>query len=483
MTACGDSDEAGPTNPPPAAPPPTAPPGPPPPDDSPLVAGEIGFAEARFDSIALAEALGLSAGTTVTLRGPGRRVEAAVTGGWLLVRPPVAWSGVDTVRLLLTRLDGVQREAILPLRIGSGPYAVTHDPYAGVDWSRTGRWKVQLHDHPGTISASYQAYDRAGYHAVALMDYSGVPSLPYAWPVRRWPPEQWLPAATLAGFTSIRFLFPGAEEVGALHITSPFLTEWIAKWEPGTTPSPAPWEYTTMQGAIDRVREYGGMPIVAHPWNDAVYYETLTGYTGLEIYSAFAHHRYEEGKEPFFALTDRNAVMVALWDRLLRWNPRIIGVAVNDHFGPDSREVGVSARTRDSGKVLVLAETFTPATLRGALERGAFFAVADVGAPKDRFLGADAVRVDAAGIRLETAAAVLWISGGAIVATGPDLRFAVLPPGTTYVRAEMHDAEGSVVYTQAFGLGLVGDQDGDRDVDETDAAIARRRPPPGGLRR
>lgn len=51
---------------------------------------------------------------------------------------------------------------------------VTRNPYERVDWMRDLWLKTALHDHVQTKPEALEAMDRAGYHAVPLMHYSGV---------------------------------------------------------------------------------------------------------------------------------------------------------------------------------------------------------------------------------------------------------------------------------------------------------------------
>src|SRR5688572_5316432 len=110
-----------------------------------------------------------------------------------------------------------------------GPLRIYRNPYREVAWSTDLRLQAQHHDHIGTSANRLAAYDNAGYDVVALMDYSGAPSLPHARTSRLWPPESVFPSNVLASIRNIDLLIPDAEEVGidSRHFTSPFLTEYI----------------------------------------------------------------------------------------------------------------------------------------------------------------------------------------------------------------------------------------------------------------
>jgi len=357
-----------------------------------------------------------------------------------------------------------------------GGARVYSSPYAGVNWSTDYRLKVQLHDHTGTAVNRIRAYDLAGYDVVSLMDYSGARALSYARTSVPWPVTDWLPGLFLGQLTSIKFFIPNAEQVGYAHLTSPFLGTYIERWQDSVTPTPlrAPWQYASSQEAIALINRYGGMAFLAHPWDGPAAVSRLDRYAGMEIYSAFARYRIEEGVDPYFTTVDRNDMLRAAWDLRLLKNQSTIGIAVNDHFGPDNPSPRLSARTRDSGKILVLAGAATPGALRMAMERRAVLAVEDIGITKGQFPIIDSIVRGTTSLTIATAGTVTWISNGRRLDIEDNLTtldFSLLPPGAVYVRAEVTNAEGSRVYTQAFPVRRVGDSDGDGDIDAADDAI------------
>jgi hypothetical protein len=331
-------------------------------------------------------------------------------------------------------------------------YRVSANPYAAVDWAAGPRLKVQLHDHVGVDTSGLRAYDRAGYDAMSLMTYSGAPVLPYAWTARRWPPDQWLPATFLVGLGRIRWFIPNGEEVGEAHVISPYLTQFITRdgGMVGTIPPDA--IYTSTQGCIDAILRYGGLAFVAHPWVPAADLLPLRDYTGIEIYSAFAKYKDEVVRDSIGLLGEREKLLLAAWDSLLIRNPAVFGIAVNDHYGPAAKVADLPATIRDSGKIIAFASDWTELALREALRTGRFIAVADLGAVKDRYPALAGITITDSTLTLATGDAVRWIGGGRPLAEGASLRLAGLPAGLTYARAEIRNAEGSVVFTQAFRL-------------------------------
>ncbi len=322
------------------------------------------------------------------------------------------------------------------------------NPYRDVDWRSVHRLKTQFHDHitePGRLGA----YDRAGYQAVSLFHYSGHPQRDQGWRERRWPPDEWLTRETLDSLQNVVLFFPNAEETGFEHMTSPFLERYVERWVPEPGATRQPYHYSSGQELIDLIHRWDGLAFLAHPWEKLTRYADLAGYDAVEIYNAYATSRGRGHREPR---------LVAFWDRRLIEDPELWGVAVNDWFGPffdqldHDHDPPPPATLLDSGKTMVLAESVTPAAFRRAVVKGAMFAVKDVGTVKDRFPRVDAITIEGGTIRLETRGAVRWISNGTIAGVGEVLNWRALPARARYVRAEVSNAEGSVVFTQPFAL-------------------------------
>lgn len=357
----------------------------------------------------------------------------------------------------------------------NGPLRIYHSPYAAVDWTTAYAIKAQHHDHNAANLTRIRAYDSAGYQAVSLMDYSGDPDHPYALTSRLWPPEDvGVSTDFQRTLRHVAFFIPNAEEIGesSYHMTSPFLTTYIEKFHVGLPyRTPMPWQYTSPQELIDFIAAYGGIPLLAHPWNDPSSYSSLRRFRGTEIYSAQAAAKRRAGDANFVSI-DRNARLLALWDRLLASDQSIIGIAVNDHYGPDSAPDSTDPDIRDSGKIVVYAPALNLDAYRDAFQRGALVAVKDVGQIKDRVPALRSISVEATSVFVDTDGAVTWVAnGGRAIGRDALLEFSNLPVGTTYVRAEISNAEGSTIYTQAFAVRPVGDANGDGSVDATDSSV------------
>jgi hypothetical protein len=211
------------------------------------------------------------------------------------------------------------------------------------------------------------------------------------------------------------------------------------------------------------------MAILAHPWHEHIDPAWAAQFKGMEIYNAFGAVFYRKPATEFMK-KDRNAVMLAAWDKALALNSSVVGIAVNDHFGP-LPDFPIDDDLRDSGKIIVLAEGNSLEAYRRAFERGAVLAIRDVGTTKDRYPSVARIASTSSDVTIDTDGAVRWIAMGEVVGSGPRFQVSALAPGAKYLRAEIRNAEGSVVFTQAFAIREVGDSDGDGDVDGIDQQV------------
>jgi hypothetical protein len=358
-------------------------------------------------------------------------------------------------------------------------------PYENVDWSSDLRLTSQHHDHIGTRADAILAYDAAGYDVVSLMDYSGNAELPHALRQRLWPVDQWVSRALSSQLKSIKLFLPNAEEVGigpkppgdpARHATSPFLKSYI---EGPRRPLDAsvelplqPNQYRDLEQLFALIRSQGGFPCLAHPFDYSFRLLDLGDSYCLEIHNAQLAAWREKGL-PAFSGVDRNLQIVETWDDVLGRNQRVFAIAVNDHFGPQLPQGVVSERVRDSGKILVLAKDTTLEAYQAAFLAGSFFAVRDFGTVKNQYPVIHSIDVDETFIYIETVGRVKWVSQNDVVGEGPYLSFDRLKYGARYVRAEISQDDGSIVYTQAFAVRPVGDADGDYDIDSADSEMCR----------
>lgn len=355
------------------------------------------------------------------------------------------------------------------------------NPYAEVDWANDLRLKAQHHDHLEDIVADVLAYDAAGYHVVSLMRYSGNRRFAHAMRERLWPADKWIAPSLFASLKNVKLFLPNAEELGTewRHVTSPFLTTYIEVYPPplfldGRFADPLlqkePWQYLHFNEMLALIRGLGGIPCLAHPWSYG--YENIPGVSCVEIYNAYAEAERYWGAKPFVDV-DRNTELVANWDRALAYNQRIFGIAVNDHFGPDTIFTRLPAGIIDSGKIEVLAPAATLGAYRERFERGAFLAVRDHGTVKDSYPRIYDITVTENEAYILSGGHVRWISSGKVVADNPLLEYDLIPSGARYVRAEVSGDDGSTVYTQPFVVRPVGDVDGDYDVDSDDTTMCR----------
>jgi hypothetical protein len=329
---------------------------------------------------------------------------------------------------------------------------VRHNPYAHVDWKTVHAWKAQMHEHVRDDMTLLKQMDAAGYDIVPLMHYSGVEGHGGAWHERHWPPERYLPAGFAAEFKHIKLFYPNAEEVGYEHVTSPMLTTYIERRPKGDA-QVKPFHYASTQQAIDLIAQHGGLPFIAHPWSKPQHYTSLHAYTGMELYNAYCRHKFQVKERK----RDCNEALLRSWDTVLAKDPSIVGIAVNDWFGPGTIVAGTAPDTLDSGKIVMLMQHATLDEFRNALKSGALFAIKDLGAIKDRFPRIRSIAVDDDSIRIvlgKPGGEVHWIVDGQTRSSGPVLKLGNLPKTARYARAEVRNADGSTTYTQAFALGV-----------------------------
>jgi hypothetical protein len=306
------------------------------------------------------------------------------------------------------------------------------------------------------------------------MDYSGVASLSYTLRGRMWPAESFLSSTVRQGVRNVKAWVPLAEEVGYQHLSSLFLTSYIAKWEPAQYAARTDWMYGSAQEGIDLIAARGGFPILSHPWGPWRTFASLVRYRGVEVYSAFAEHQFTASTDTFYTRTNRNLDLTAAWDSSLSSGAFVVGVAVNDHYGPYSRQTGLTPRVRDSGKLLVLTDQATLSGFRQAMYRGSVFAVRDFSLRKDGYPRVDSIWVRRDSIHVATKEAVVWLVDGIRQAsTQHALAVSSLPLSSKYVRLEISNSERSTVYTQPFLLRRKGDVNGDWVVNSADSETCK----------
>jgi hypothetical protein len=240
------------------------------------------------------------------------------------------------------------------------------------------------------------------------------------------------------------------EEVGRHHMTSPFLTTYIELFERKFGGWKSKIQYASDQELIDRIRQFGGFPIIAHPTNEFDFYQSLDHFGGVEIYSAFSMYYFEIGEYD----TDQNEHFVEIWDNLLTHkSTRIFGYAVNDWHGPFNKELRDShPDIYDSGKTLVMLKDFTLADYRRSLEMGAFFAIKDLGREKGHIPKVSQISVSDSTINITALnGRVEWIFCGDVLHEGASFALDPLPISINYVRAEVRNVHG-IVYVQPFSL-------------------------------
>ncbi len=335
-------------------------------------------------------------------------------------------------------------------------YRVIYNPYEGIDWDSAIRCLTQFHDHaigPKLFERFLWQYDAAGYQAVSVLHYSGVPSRSDTWQKRYWPVSAFVASASndaelLSRYKHLRILIPGAEEVGDHHILSPFMTDYIEKWEGNDISLMQPFHYDSSQACIDRILERGGLAIIAHPTNRLKHYDSYSGFQAIEVYSGYSNHKFAVAETD-----DTNSHFLKVWDHLLATkSTRIWGTGCNDWFGPGREDLRKEFPTHiDTGKTIVLIDDWTLESLRKSFEKGALFAVKDLGAVKGGFPMIKGIHMDEKCIYVDTESEVTWITNQTTIGNGTAFSLSDLPPGLKYIRAQVSNATGEV-FIQPFTL-------------------------------
>ena len=318
---------------------------------------------------------------------------------------------------------------------------IAYNPYANVNWSTSERFLAQTHDHTG--DGMIQNYANTDYDVIPYGTYSSMPPpyLDYVWNELHWPPEDWLAPATMAAVEG-KLLYPGPEHGYLNHITSMFLNTYIEGWNSGLGTPKESHHYETIEEGVSLINNFGGLAIHAHPT-----IPPTQGVAAQEIYNALFRIQYLDG----IRSEDLNEdTFIPFWDQALSEGRHIWGVAVNDHYGPGTTPARPEV---DSGETVVLAPTLSEQAVRTAFTEGSLFAVRDLGVTKGQFPHIASITVSRNKIiRITTTDTVRWISMGVEVATGNNFNVSALSESSRYVRAEIVNADGSVVYVQPFEL-------------------------------
>ena len=349
---------------------------------------------------------------------------------------------------------------------------VYYNPYAEVDWRRDRRLIAQFHDHAHVSVDRISLYDDAGYDVMPMFHYIGLPQLEAAWTEVHWPAESWLPEGFIEGLVEIEQFFPGGEHAADWHMTGPFLTSYIEHWDPTKDPAKLAHHYETDQELIDLITARGGYPVLAHPWASLQRFADLTGLHAVEIYSAFGEINYLTG----ITDTQPNDLMMAVWNDALERDPQVFAVSVNDWHGPfcEVEACGAHPRAKDSGKVELLAPRATLGDIEAAFARGAMFAIKDYGLTKLAYPRVESIEVEPSSIEILAQGDIRWISHGKEVGRGEQFELDTLPLHARHLRAEISNAEGSIVFVQPFTLAPFGDIDGDGIVDDDDKVLCEQ---------
>jgi hypothetical protein len=195
----------------------------------------------------------------------------------------------------------------------------------------------------------------------------------------------------------------------------------------------------SMQAAINRLRDAGGLVVMAHPyWSGQMSRDLLgkDGCIGLEVYNGSCE------------VEDAKGYSAVHWDDLLAAGHRTWGLATDDtHWRDGDHDAGL-------GWVWVKAAELTEAAILDALEQGCFYASS----------GPEIYGLELEGNQLRVQCSpVVSVD---IVGSGPFSRRITAPPGKTltgashtlraeqrYVRVACHDARGGWAWSNPHLMG------------------------------
>jgi hypothetical protein len=233
--------------------------------------------------------------------------------------------------------------------------------------------------------------------------------------------------------------------------------------------------YTGTDDFITKVHDIGLNIVLNHPAHSVPSTYDARDFDAMEMYNGFFSME-DEGDVPGTpcAQNDNIAEMRAVWDHQLQnKSARIWGTSVSDWAGTwQTRGIRINPcwplstdQNMDRGKLEMFLTAYNLTSWLEAFDKGAFVAIVENNATKSTYPKLDNVVVTSVSISLSTIdddETVNWIGNGASVGTGWIIDLTDLGVGLKYLRAEISDGAGRVVYTQPFEInpppppGMVG---------------------------
>lgn len=299
-------------------------------------------------------------------------------------------------------------------------YSVAYNSYANVTWETWLPIRVELHCHTtesdghDSPSAMISSYKAAGFGAVGISDHN---RLTFPW-------ANWGVDSSATGMVAI----PNSEVSRRdCHIIAPFGSKAVN----GSS-------YQSTQDALTTLVAEGAFPIVAHPSLDMMGYsltslDGLSGFQGIEIYNALA----DKGISQF---------NFRLWDHLLTNSKR--NIQQQNHIWGISSDDAHSRSAIKKGWILVYAQSNTLKAIQASVQAGSFVAVVASAARMDSLTQTDHTFTVSS-----SAASIIWKANGEqIVGTDNSIDINCLPPGLTYIRAELSNGNNDYIFTQPIFL-------------------------------
>ncbi|MBD3241673.1 MAG: hypothetical protein GF331_13870 [Chitinivibrionales bacterium] len=301
--------------------------------------------------------------------------------------------------------------------------AIVLNPYDSVDWASCGRHKANLHTHTtesdGSMSPStvIDHYHSRGYAVLALADHNEVT---YPW-------LNWGRDPSVLGMVSVQ-----ATEASRHDHLGSYFNGYDASSSSITT-------------SLTTIQNNGGLAVIFHPgrysrsitWYENLY-ATYDSLIGMEVFNQ--GDRYPGDRDKWDALLSRTMPGRPVW------------AFSND----DLHRLEHCAR---NWQVLLTENaTLDSAAVRAAMRTGAFYAVYDGSGDQSRYIALDSLTVAGTAVTVHAncdESAIRWISDGHEIHRGATVDLDTVSALGSYVRAEIHGADGARTLAQPLGIGQV----------------------------
>lgn len=310
---------------------------------------------------------------------------------------------------------------VLSVSIASAAPSVVMNPYDSVDWTNCGRHKANLHTHTTesdgslTPAEAIDEYHSRGYRVLALADHN---EMTYPW-------LNWGRDPADLGMVSIQ-----ATEASRHDHLGSYFNGYNGSSSSITT-------------SLNTVQSNGGQAVIFHPgrysrsisWYENLY-ATYDSLIGMEVFNQ--GDRYPGDRDKWDALLARTMPDRPVWA-----------------FSND--DMHRSSHLARNWQVLLTDDgALDSAAVRSAMRTGAFYAVYDPSGTQSDFVALDSLIVVGTAATAHAScdeSAIRWISEGREIHRGATVLLDTVSALGSYVRAEIHGANGARTLAQPLGIG------------------------------